>query len=43
MHSKSDSRKIMVYDKANEAIEERYELLLSRYQIWLEILKKIYE
>ena len=37
MYSKSDNTEVMVYDKANEVIEERFESLLSWYQIELEI------
>ena len=32
MHSKSDNTEIMIYDKADEAIQELFELLLFRYQ-----------
>ena len=32
MHSKSDNIEIMIYDKADEAIQELFELLLFRYQ-----------
>ena len=35
MHSKGDSIEIMIYDKADEVIEEFYELILSRYQTGL--------
>ena len=37
MYSKSDNTEVKLYDKANEVIEERFESLLSRYQIELEI------
>ena len=37
MYSKSDNIEIMTYDKADEVIKELFELLLSRYQIELEI------
>ena len=33
MHSKSDNIEIMIYDKADEVMEERFELIRSRYQI----------
>ena len=33
MHSKSDNKEIMINDKADEFIEERFESLLCRYQI----------
>ena len=36
MHSKSDSIEIMIDDKADELIEERFQSLPSRYQIGLE-------
>ena len=32
MHSKSDKKEIMIFDKADEVIQEPFELLLSRYQ-----------
>ena len=35
MHSKSDKKEIMIFDKADEAIQELFELLLSRYQTGL--------
>ena len=35
MHSKGDSIEITIYDKADEVIEEFYELILSRYQTGL--------
>ena len=38
MHSKSDN--IMIYDKADEVIEELFELFLKRYQIGLKISTK---
>ena len=37
MHSKSDNTEVMVYDKADEVIDERFESLLFWYQIGLEI------
>ena len=40
MHSKSDNIEIMSHDKADEAIEELVESLISRYQIGLETSKK---
>ena len=30
MHSKSDNREIMIYDKAHEVIKELFESLLNR-------------
>ena len=33
MHSKSDNLEIMIHDKADEAMEEVFQPLLSRYQI----------
>ena len=36
MHSDSDNKEIMIYDKADEVIKKLFESLLSRYQIWLE-------
>ena len=35
MHSKGDSIEITIYDKADEVVEEFYELILSRYQTGL--------
>ena len=35
MHSKSDKKEIMIFDKADEVIQELFELLLSRYQTGL--------
>ena len=40
MHSKSDNIEIVIYDKANKAIEKLFELLLNRYQIELQISVK---
>ena len=40
MHLKSDNMQVMTYDKANEVIEEFFDLLLSRYQIGLETSMK---
>ena len=31
MHSKSDNKEIMIYDKANEVIEENVQSFLKRY------------
>ena len=31
MHSKSENTEILIYDKADEAIQELFESLLSRY------------
>ena len=36
MHSKSDIIEFMIYDNAEEDIEELFEWLLNRYQIGLE-------
>ena len=36
MHSKIDNIKIMIYDKADNVIEELFKSLLNRYQIGLE-------
>ena len=36
MHSKHKNIEIMIYDGADEVIEEPFQLLLSRYQIGLE-------
>ena len=36
MYSKSDNIEIMINDKAEEFVEERFQSLLSRYQIGLE-------
>ena len=36
MHSKNKNIEIMIYDGADEVIEEPFQLLLSRYQIGLE-------
>ena len=36
MHLKSDNIEVMVCDKADEVIEERFESFLSGYQIRLE-------
>ena len=35
MHSKRDKKEIMIFDKADEVIQEPFELLLSRYQTGL--------
>ena len=40
MHSKSNNTEIMIYNKADEAIEELFESLLNRYQIGLETSMK---
>ena len=40
MHSKSEYIEIMINDKADEAIEELFQPLLSRYQIGLETSMK---
>ena len=36
MHSKSDNIEIVIYEKGNEVVKERFESPLSRYQIGLE-------
>ena len=36
MHSKSDSKEILINGEANEVIEKLFESLISRYQIDLE-------
>ena len=36
MHSKSDKIEIKIYDKVDDAIQEPFESLFSRYQIELE-------
>ena len=36
MHSKSHKMKFMIYDNADEVIEEHFELLFNRYRIGLE-------
>ena len=36
MHSKRDNIGFMIYDNADEVIEEIFEWLLNRYQIGLE-------
>ena len=36
MHSKSDNIEIIIYDEADEAIQELFELLHKRYQTGLE-------
>ena len=40
MHSKSDNKEIMIYDKADEVIKELFESHVSRYQIGLETSMK---
>ena len=40
MHSKSDNKEIMIYDKADEIIKELFESFVSRYQIGLETSMK---
>ena len=35
MYSKSDNENIMINDEVDKVIEERFQSLLSRYQIWL--------
>ena len=40
MHSKSDNIEIIINDKADEIIEKRFQILLSRYQIGLETSMK---
>ena len=36
MHSKSDNIEFLIYDNANEVIEELFESPLNRYQIRME-------
>ena len=36
IHSKSDNRRFMIYDNADEGIEKRFELRFNFYQIGLE-------
>ena len=36
MHSKSDKIEFIIYDNADEVIEEAFEYVLNRYQIGLE-------
>ena len=40
MHSKSDSKEIMINDRVDEVTEELFQLILSRYQIGLETSMK---
>ena len=40
MHSKTDSKEIMINDKADEVIKKRFKSLLKRYQNNLEKLMK---
>ena len=40
MHLKSDNIEIMINDKADEVMGERFQSLLSRYQIGLETSMK---
>ena len=40
MHSKSDIIELMIYDNADEVIEEPFKPLLNRYQIGLETLMR---
>ena len=40
MHSKSDTTEIKINDKVDEAIEEPFQSLLSRYQIGIIITMK---
>ena len=37
MHSKSGNIEVMTYNNANEIVEALFKLLLSRYQIGLEM------
>ena len=41
MHLKSDNIEVVIYDKADEVIEELLQSLLSRYQIELETSIKV--
>ena len=40
MHSNSDNTEFMLYDNANEVVNELFESLLSRYQIGLKTSMK---
>ena len=40
MHSKSDNIEFMIYDNADEVIQELFESLLNRYQIGVETSMK---
>ena len=40
MHSESDNKEIMIYDKADNVTKELFESLLYRYQIGLETSMK---
>ena len=40
MHSKSDNKEIMIYDKTDEVLKDLFESLVSRYQIGLETSMK---
>ena len=41
MHSKSDNTEIMINDKADEVIEERFQSLILRYQIRVESAREV--
>ena len=41
MHSKNANIEIIIYDKADEVIQEIFEWLLSKYQIGLENVMKV--
>ena len=41
MHSKSDNTEIMINDKADEVIEERFQSLILRYQIRVETAREV--
>ena len=41
MHSKSDNTEIMINDKADEVIEERFQSLILRYQIRVETTREV--
>ena len=43
MHSKSDDKQIMVGNDTYESIEERFQLLVHSYQIFLEELMRFSE
>ena len=41
MHSKNDNTEIMINDKADEVIEERFQSLILRYQIRVETAREV--
>ena len=40
MHSRSDNIELRIINKEGEIIEKLFQILLSRYQIWLETSTK---